>query len=487
MLLSAASLFLSASLLAVAEAASLTLGDCRLEADVAGSTIHSSCALHTPGEPPASSSSSTGHSISSSSAHLGWLQELLPPSSCLEFSGGARDEGSYARNLTHDIGFSNGLSVAFWLRWRSMCDACHEGAFWISDTGGTRFLFLDFRRDYNCLQINTETKSNNKKASDLDTACPAITDGSFHHFVVTRNADGSNVAVFLDGTQLLMTQNDGYGGWAVGAGDLIVGGLLDNANVYTLSDMAIADFRVYTAQLTAAQAVAIMAGDGSADVARGALALRLRLEDGPNATALVDSSGHERSLQLLGPPATWLARPGRPLPPGWPMPPYTTLFAFTPSSPIRQVIDGALLTRRVLRLRATTRAGTSAEMAMVDGMSILQQVIDSAWVGPYPGHGETDEYKFFSGESADGIPIVAYNDHDIALYGDACSPEPSGCSGHQDSFSGTPYGLLRYSQPTPGNQVDYGMCCANSPPSSWSATAQAHMMSIIVKLEARLA
>ena len=479
--------------MAVAEAASLILGDCRLEADAAGSTIHSTCALRTTGESPASSSSSTGYfpASSSSSAHLGRIQELLPPSSCLEFSGGSRGEGSYASNLTHDIVFSNGVSVAFWLQWRSMCAACHEGAFWISDTGGTRFLFLDFRRDYNCLQINTETKSNNRKASNLDASCPAIADGSFHHIVVTRNADGSNVAVYLDGTQVPMTQNDGYGGWTVGAGDLIVGGLLDDGNVYTLSDMAIADFRVYTAQLTAAQAVAIMAGDGSADVARGALAVRLRLEDGPNATALVDSSGHERSLQLLGPPATWLARPGRPPPPGWPMPPslppYTTLFDFSRSSPIRQVIDGALLSRTVLRLRATTRAGTIAEMPMVDGMSTLQAVIDSAWLGPYPGHSETDEYKLFSGESAEGTPLVAYNDHDIGVYGDACSPTPSGCTGHQDSYSGTPYGLLRYSPPTPGNQVDYGMCCANSPPTSWSPTAQAHMTSIVVKLEARLA
>jgi hypothetical protein len=160
----------------------------------------------------------------------------------IDFDG----SNDYISNFNHSISSIEYCTVTIWLK-DSVSTIAHRGPFWISDAS-SRMLFLDIRSDLNHFQINTETKTNNRKASSNQTS---LVDGQWHNVVIIRN--GSSIAAYIDGEVISLTQSDGYGSWGIATNDLSIGAFTDNGSIYSYWAGSIAQINIYNQALTASE------------------------------------------------------------------------------------------------------------------------------------------------------------------------------------------------------------------------------------------
>ena len=121
------------------------------------------------------------------------------------------------------------FSVGMWLKFGGTPSA-HHIPFWISDSNGYGFLYIEVGSTYGYLGAATETKARNGYVSGAN-----INDNNWHYIVVTRST-GASVVIYKDGVSQTVTANDMYGSWNTGSGgDMSVGVGMDNGSVYGFS------------------------------------------------------------------------------------------------------------------------------------------------------------------------------------------------------------------------------------------------------------
>ena len=121
------------------------------------------------------------------------------------------------------------FSVGMWLKFGGTSSS-HHIPFWISDSNGNGFVYIELGSNYGYLGVATETKARNGYVSGAN-----INDNNWHYIVVTRST-GASVVIYKDGTSQTVTTQDMYGSWNIGSGgDMSVGVGMDNGSIYSSS------------------------------------------------------------------------------------------------------------------------------------------------------------------------------------------------------------------------------------------------------------
>ena len=281
-----------------------------------------------------------------------------PPVDVIELSS-----DSYAYVTGHGIQNIHEATIATWLRMTP--GSSHNGAFYISDRN-SRFVFLDLitNSGANCFQLSCERNSESMAATT--DFCPTFNDGAMHHVVIARHGTGSQIdlAAWVDGQRVALTQRNGYGAWNSGTENLKLGGLMDNNNFYGPNHpSSFGDFRVYNTALDDAQVASLYAHTNMAEppgVQASWFMMWYRFVEGQGATqyASYDEVGelasgrppHASPLIVSGTPL-WISGAGPPtsppLPPPSPSPP-----AVPPPSPPYLPVHTGELAAKVAALEA---------------------------------------------------------------------------------------------------------------------------------------
>ena len=141
------------------------------------------------------------------------------------------------------------FSVGIWLKFGGTSGS-HHIPFWISDSNGNGFVYIELGSNYGYLGAATETKARNGYVSGAN-----INDNNWHYIVVTR-CTGASVVIYKDGASQTVTTHDMYGGWNTGSGgDMSVGVGMDNGSVYGYSYYggSYSSLAIYSKVLTATE------------------------------------------------------------------------------------------------------------------------------------------------------------------------------------------------------------------------------------------
>lgn len=149
----------------------------------------------------------------------------------------------------------NSSTVMLWYRSTLFHDT-HSGPFAVHASGGS-FVFMETRQGKNHIQVATETKSANRRASSSQIH---LLDGDWHHVAIARESDG-NVYMYIDGTILSSSQDDIYGGWGSPGAQVTIGGQADAGGVYSYHACDIARFQVYNRRVPSGEITDIHLGE----------------------------------------------------------------------------------------------------------------------------------------------------------------------------------------------------------------------------------
>ena len=153
----------------------------------------------------------------------------VPNTNVNDFSFNGTDDRVISDNHSIISDIRGDFSVGMWLKFGGTSSS-HHIPFWISDSNGNGFVYIELGSNFGYLGVATETKARNGYVSGAN-----INDNNWHYIVVTRST-GASVVIYKDGTSQTVTTHDMYGSWNIGSGgDMSVGVGMENGNIYSSS------------------------------------------------------------------------------------------------------------------------------------------------------------------------------------------------------------------------------------------------------------
>ena len=180
---------------------------------------------------------------------LSYSATNVPGTNVNDFSFDGVDDRVISDNHSIVSDVRGNFSVGMWLKFGGTSGSQHI-PFWISDSNGNGFVYIELGSNYGYLGAATETKARNGYVSGAN-----INDNNWHYIVVTRST-GASVVIYKDGVSQTVTANDMYGGWNTGSGgDMSVGVGMDNGSVYGSSYYggSYSSLAIYSKVLTATE------------------------------------------------------------------------------------------------------------------------------------------------------------------------------------------------------------------------------------------
>ena len=180
---------------------------------------------------------------------LSYSATNVPGTNVNDFSFDGVDDRVISDNHTIISDVRGDFSVGIWLKFGGTSGS-HHIPFWISDSNGNGFVYIELGSNYGYLGAATETKARNGYVSGAN-----INDNNWHYIVVTRST-GASVVIYKDGASQTVTTHDMYGGWNTGSGgDMSVGVGMDNGSVYGYSYYggSYSSLAIYSKVLTATE------------------------------------------------------------------------------------------------------------------------------------------------------------------------------------------------------------------------------------------
>ncbi len=160
---------------------------------------------------------------------LAYSATNVPGTNVNDFSFDGTDDRVISDNHSIISDIRGDFSVGMWLKFGGTSSS-HHIPFWISDSNGNGFVYIELGSNYGYLGAATETKARNGYVSGAN-----INDNNWHYIVVTRST-GASVVIYKDGTSQTVTTHDMYGSWNIGSGgDMSVGVGMDNGSIYSSS------------------------------------------------------------------------------------------------------------------------------------------------------------------------------------------------------------------------------------------------------------